>query len=45
MSISKALNLKVLDMCEKILPSTRMANDAKLKELLTQIRNELTQEK
>lgn len=39
--ISNALNLKLLTMCEKILPNTRMANNTELKNLLNDIRNEL----
>mgnify|MGYP006872151924 CR=1 FL=1 len=41
MTISNALNLKLLDMCEKILPNTRMANNKELKSLLEDIRSEL----
>ena len=37
----KTLELKLLKMCEDILPSTRMANNKKLKELLQEIRNSL----
>lgn len=43
--ISKQLNLKVLEMCEKILPNTRMANDAALKNLLSEIRTALEETK
>jgi len=41
MAISDTLNLKLLDMCEKILPNTRMANNKELKSLLEAIRSEL----
>ena len=40
-SMKKSLELKLLKMCEEILPSTRMANNRKLKELLEEIRNSL----
>ena len=40
MTISNALNLMLLDMCEKILPNTRMANNKELKSLLEDIRSE-----
>jgi hypothetical protein len=43
--ISKQLNLKVLEMCEKILPNTRMANDQALKNLLSEIRTALEETK
>jgi hypothetical protein len=43
--ITKQLNLKILDMCEKILPSTRMANDKALKSLLSEIRTALEETK
>lgn len=43
--MTKHLNLKLLAMCEKILPSTRMANNAELKNLLAEIRTHLTEEK
>jgi hypothetical protein len=43
--ISKQLNLKVLEMCEKILPNTRMANDTALKNLLSEIRTALEETK
>lgn len=43
--ISKQLNLKVLEMCEKILPNTRMANDQSLKKLLSEIRTALEETK
>lgn len=43
--ISNALNLKLLTMCEKILPNTRMANNTELKNLLNDIRNELKEGK
>ena len=36
--ITKQLNLKILDMCEKMLPNTRMANNAELQNLLSEIR-------
>jgi hypothetical protein len=39
--LSKQLNLKVLSMCEKILPDTNMKNNKQLIDLLSQIRNEL----
>ncbi len=39
--LSKELNLKVLSMCEKILPDTKMKNNKQLIDLLSQIRNEL----
>lgn len=42
--ITKQLNLKILDMCEKILPNTRMANNAELKNLLSEIRTTLNEE-
>jgi|TARA_R100000742_G_C4204520_1_gene32664 hypothetical protein len=41
----KELNLRILKMCEKILPNTRMANNAELKKLLEDIRNHLEGEK
>ena len=37
----KTLELKLLKMCEDILPNTRMANNQKLKDLLQEIRNHL----
>lgn len=43
--ITKALNLRVLAMCEKILPNTRMANNKELKQLLQDIRTELEETK
>jgi hypothetical protein len=43
--ITKQLNLKILDMCEKILPNTRMANDKALKSLLSEIRTALEETK
>lgn len=39
--LSNQLNLKVLAMCEKVLPNTRMANNAELKNLLAEIRTAL----
>ena len=41
----KELNLRILKMCEKILPNTRMANNAELMKLLEDIRNHLEGEK
>ena len=37
----KTLELKLLKMCEDILPNTRMANNQKLKDLIQEIRNHL----
>lgn len=39
--MKKELELKVLEMCEEILPKTTMKNNSKLKKLLEEIRNEL----
>jgi hypothetical protein len=41
----KELNLRILKMCEKILPNTRMANNTELKKLLEDIRNQLEGDK
>ena len=35
------LELKVLDMCEKLLPNTTMRNNKELASLLTEIRTQL----
>lgn len=43
--ITKQLNLKILTMCEKILPDTRMANSKELKNLLSEIRTALEETK
>jgi hypothetical protein len=43
--ITNALNLKILEMCEKVLPNTRMANDQALKKLLSEIRTALEETK
>jgi hypothetical protein len=43
--ITKQLNLKILAMCEKILPDTRMANNKELKNLLSEIRTALEETK
>lgn len=43
--LTKALNLKVLDMCEKLLPQTRMANNTELKKLFAEIRTALEETK
>jgi hypothetical protein len=43
--MKKSLELKLLKMCEEILPNTRMANNRKLKELLEEIRNSLEGDK
>jgi len=39
--MTDALNLKVLAMCEKVLPNTRMANNKELTNLLKEIRTQL----
>ena len=39
--MTNALNLKILSMCEKILPDTKMKNNKELLSLLTEIRNQL----
>ena len=41
----KELNLRILKMCDKVLPNTRMANNVELKKLLEDIRNHLEEEK
>ena len=41
----RQLELKLLKMCEEILPNTRMANNKKLKELLEEIRTQLEGDK
>ena len=43
--ITKQLNLKILAMCEKILPDTRMTNNKELKNLLSEIRTALEETK
>lgn len=43
--ITRQLNLKILAMCEKILPDTRMANNKELKNLLSEIRTALEETK
>jgi Zn-dependent M16 (insulinase) family peptidase len=43
--MKKELELKLLEMCEEILPNTRMANNKKLKDLLEEIRNSLKGDK
>ena len=39
--MTNALNLKILSMCEKILPDTKMKNNKELLQLLSEIRNQL----
>ena len=39
--MTNALNLKILTMCEKILPDTKMKNNKELISLLSEIRNQL----
>ena len=39
--MTNALNLKILSMCEKILPDTKMKNNKELLSLLSEIRNQL----
>ena len=39
--ITDALNLKLLAMCEKVLPNTTMKNNKQLIDLLTEIRTQL----
>jgi hypothetical protein len=39
--MTNALNLKILNMCEKILPDTKMKNNKELLQLLSEIRNQL----
>jgi hypothetical protein len=39
--MTNALNLKILSMCEKILPDTKMKNNKELISLLSEIRNQL----
>ena len=39
--ITNALNLKILTMCEKVLPNTTMKNNKQLIDLLTEIRTQL----
>jgi hypothetical protein len=39
--ITNALNLKILAMCEKVLPNTTMKNNKQLIDLLTEIRTQL----
>ena len=41
----RELELKLLKLCEKILPNTRMANNRELKNLLEEIRNHLEGDK
>jgi len=41
----KELELKVLKMCEKLLPKTIMANNKELKDLFKEIRNNLEGDK
>jgi len=43
--ITNTLNLKILEMCEKVLPKTSMANDQALKKLLSEIRTALEETK
>mgnify|MGYP003624656620 FL=1 len=39
--MTDALNLKLLAMCEKVLPDTKMRNNKELISLLSEIRNQL----
>ena len=43
--MTRKLELKLLKMCEEILPNTRMANNKKLKEVLEEIRTQLAGDK
>ena len=43
--MTRELELRLLKMCEEILPNTRMANNKKLKELLADIRIQLEGDK
>tara|TARA_R110000744_G_scaffold176258_2_gene295137 strand:- start:271 stop:402 length:132 start_codon:yes stop_codon:yes gene_type:complete len=39
--ITNALNLKILAMCEKVLPNTTMKNNKQLIDLLSEVRTQL----